>query len=434
MSDQQTINLAPTSNGSTVPLAPVSQPTRTKAEQINIVQTPATTGSSDSNWTGRSLGEYEIGPLLGAGGNGQVYSAIHKWLEMPVAIKFLMGVHPDDEVTAQRFRREATTNAKLIHPNLVRATDGGRVGSQLFLVTERVDGSDLSDLTRQHGRLSVPDACKVILEASKALQFVASNDAIHRDIKPSNIMVDRNGNVKVLDMGLARINNHSETMTETGQVMGTIDFMAPEQALDPRGVSFQADMYSLGCTFYFLLTGQVPYSSDEHDTLAAKLMAHMEATCKSIASFRSDVPRAIDDLIQRMIEKDPKRRPRSFAAVEEAVAEFAVNADLKAMVAGEHSTTSQTVNYSWSDKLADDIVHFAKVMGQYFLFLIGVLEFQPQTRPGQRRAFQLSFRWTKFALGIAFFWFVLWAMGFQFLFLGGTSERNPRAHYEETYW
>lgn len=426
MTAQATINLKPA-----MQLATANSTETNSTETVNtknVVQETLSNHLSGSHapgaidWTGQKLGEYDIGHLLGEGGNGQVYAAKHRWLEMPVAIKFLQNINLKDEALVGRFRREAMTSARLIHPNLVRATDGGSTGSQLFLVTELVKGMDLADLAAKVGQLPVPEACQIIFEASKALAFIASKDAIHRDIKPSNIMVDEDGHVKVLDMGLARMNNQSHTMTETGQVMGTIDYMSPEQALDPRHVDFRADMYSLGCTFYFLLTGFAPFNTDDHETLASKLLAHLDADYQPVHQIRADVPRVISELIGHMLAKNPIQRPKDFDAIQRVVGDFAKTADLPSLVQGKKATAESKRAYAWSDKMADDVVYGVRSIIQYFLLFVGILEFRPNTRTGSQNRFQFSFRWVKYFLGFCMMLGVLYFIGFDFLtFLGFRS-------------
>ncbi len=406
------------------------------ADSIPLHQDPtqprSQANAGQPDWSGKSLGEYEIGRLLGAGGNGQVFLARHRWLDIPVAVKFLAALNPGDESVVARFRREATTSAKLVHPNLIRATDGGMVGNQLFLVTEFVDGVDLSQLVGQHGPLSLNASCAIIHPVCQALGHAAARDVVHRDIKPSNIMLDRTGSIKVLDLGLARINNHSNTMTETGQVMGTVDFMAPEQAVDPRSVDFRADLYSLGCTFYFLLTGRAPFQTEQHETIGAKLLAHMEADYTPISRHRQDIPRPIADLIDRMLAKDPKQRPASFAVVQKAVERHAAAADLSQLVAGEtpHGTAAGT-GVSWSDRVADAIVDYCKLGLKHGLVVLGFLQVQPKTRPGGRTTFQPSFRWLKGVAALAAAGVALWATGFRFEWQ--EVPPHPDAEYSQEY-
>lgn len=390
-------------------------------QTVPLAETPTSAGPSPglapalapSTWAGQRLGEYEIGNLLGAGGNGQVFAARHRWLDIPVAIKFLASFHGQDAATIERFRREGMTSAKLIHPGLVRTTDGGMAGSHCFLVTEYVDGQDLAALLRSRGQLSIGQACSIIGGACEALGFIASRNAVHRDIKPSNIMVDVEGRVRILDFGLARTAANGQTMTETGQVMGTFDFMAPEQAVDPRKVDFRADLYSLGCTFYYLLTGQAPFQTDQHESIGAKLLAHIEGSITPIANFRKDVPRTIVDLIDQMLSSDPLRRPASFAEVQKVALAAAPPADLAALVGGHVAVLEKPPVADRMEQACDRILQGLAYVGQYLLVCLGVLQTAPKTRSSSRTRFQFSYRWLKVLAAIFMLGLFLWAVGFR---------------------
>ena len=259
---------------------------------------------------------------------------------MPVALKILHGVEPDDEESVNRFRREAMASARLMHPNLVRATDAGILDRHLFLVTDLVDGVDLNQLMDRQGELSVANVCELGRAACEGLQYLANHNTVHRDIKPSNIMVDREGQVRVLDLGLARNNDLSNSLTFEGQLMGTLDFMSPEQALSPKDVDFHADMYSMGCTLYFLLTGTAPFEDEQHETLAAKLMAHMEILATPIEKLRKGIPKPVARIVMAMLEKDPADRPASFDEVIKVLSHYTKKHNLSQLVAGNTENKS----------------------------------------------------------------------------------------------
>ena len=382
--------------------------------------------SAERPWSGRTLGEYEIGDLIGKGGNGEVYRGAHRWLDRGVAIKFLIGVRADDTETADRFRREAQVAAKLIHPNIVRATDGGVVGQQLFLVTDLVNGCDLSELVKRHSRLSVADVCELGVQAATALGFVAAQNTVHRDVKPSNLMLDHNGTVKLLDLGLARSMDHGDTMTATGQVMGTIDFMAPEQATDPRRVDHRADMYSLGCTLYFLLVGKAPFSTNHLDTLAAKLLATMESDPMPIKKFRRDVPAKLIRLIESMLDKEPNRRPIDFQAVIETLKTYAVGANLPLLTVDSTQPTNVTRDDkpSIASHVEDFVSTSSRTTGRLILRALGFLEPIPVMRPGQRQSYRFSFRWLKVVALVAGFAGFLWFTGFRIYTIDSPTPRG----------
>ena len=220
------------------------------------------------------LGEYELGERLGRGGNGTVYQAKHTRLGRTVAIKVLNRL--GDDRAAARFDREMLAIGSLSHPNVVTAMDAREIDGVHFLVMEHVDGKDLSNLVRHGGPVSVAECCEIIRQAAAGLHYISQAGLVHRDLKPSNLMLSRQGEIKILDLGLALLDAEHfsvDSLTHAGAVMGTIDYMAPEQAEDTHSVDIRADLYSLGATFYTLLTGQPPYSGAEFDTPMKKMAA-----------------------------------------------------------------------------------------------------------------------------------------------------------------
>ncbi len=286
-------------------------------------------------------------------------------------------------------------------------------GSHCYLVTEYVDGQDLAALAGNRGRLGLGEACTTVAGACEAPGFIASRNAVHRDIKPSNIMVDVEGRVRILDFGLTRTSANGQTMTETGQVMGKFDFIAPEQAVDPRQVDFRADLYSLGCTFYYLLTGQAPFQTDQHESIGAKLLAHMEGSFAPIASFRKEVPRAISDLIDQMLGSDPSRRPASFGEVQKVVLTAAPQADLAALVGGQTLIPGKAPVGDRIEQICDSLLKGLSLAFQYLLVCLGILQAVPRTRTNSRTRFQFSFRWLKVLAAIFMLGLLLWGMGFR---------------------
>ncbi|WP_182864686.1 serine/threonine protein kinase [Rhodopirellula sp. JC639] len=395
------------------------------------------------DWTGRLIGEYEIQKLIGQGAYGQVYHAIHRWLKLPVAIKVLQHVDANDKQTLDRFQREAQIAARLRHPNLVRCTDGGVVGDKMFLATDFVDGEDLRTLVRRHGPLGVAAASEIIRQTSLALQFIVDNDTIHRDIKPANIMLDRDGTVRVLDLGLARCSVGGETLTETGQIMGTLDYLAPEQAVDARRVDFRADLYSLGCTFYYLLTGQAPFSTADNSTMASKIHAHLESPPPRIKNFRCDVPRSVVALIDQLLEKSPERRPDSFRDVCRTLTPVAQPDCLARLLteSGENKVPNgarAARNASrWTQQIGDAITGMVVTLLRLPLIITGFLERRPPQRAGQSTSYHFSFRWLKSAMALGVLGFAVWYSGIEIvpvenasspLFEGRTVEPSPVKH------
>jgi serine/threonine protein kinase len=281
---------------------------------------------------GQRLLSYELGPRIGAGGMGVVYQATHVWLGRTVAIKFISAEVLSDPEAITRFRGEARAIGGLDHPNIVRATDAGCVDGVHFLVTEYIEGCDLAWLVKQRGPLAAAEACEVIRQAALGLQHAHEQGFVHRDVKPSNLRVDRSGVVKLLDFGLARMAAGQTTMTGTGQMLGTLDFLAPEQASDARNVDIRADIYSLGCTLYFLLTGSPPFSGPEYDTPASKIKGHLADPPQPMAGRCTRLPLAVTRCLQRMMAKDPRDRYRTPAEVVQAITPCVKNAGLGRLV------------------------------------------------------------------------------------------------------
>jgi serine/threonine protein kinase len=263
------------------------------------------------------FGEYRILDRIGEGGMGIVLKAEHQLTRRVVAVKVLAAGAMRAPNIVQRFYRELQTAARLNHPNIVAAYDAGQFKGNHYLVMEFVDGQSLSDLVHQRGPLPLGETLGYLIQAARGLQYAHEQGIVHRDIKPSNLLVDRQGVVKVLDMGLARLidtkdASHVESLTRTGLVMGTCDYMAPEQAVDSHRADHRADIYSLGCTLYRLLTGTVPFPADN---LMAALLAHREARVPVLRHIRPDLPPRLDTVFRRMLAKRPGDRYQSMTEV-----------------------------------------------------------------------------------------------------------------------
>lgn len=263
------------------------------------------------------LGNYVIQEKLGVGGMGVVYKARHRRMERVVALKVLPEHLSQDPKSVARFEREARAAAKLSHPHIVTAFDADQAGGVHFLVMEFIEGRDLSSLVKQNGPYSPVEAVRFTLQAARGLEYAHSQGVVHRDIKPSNLLLDPSGKVKILDLGLARIDLKGDAPTQTeltsvDECMGTFDYMAPEQALSAKHADERADIYSLGCTLFYLMIGRPIYAGD---SLAAKLFAHRDLPAPALREFIPGLPAELDEFYQRMLAKAVTDRPQSMREV-----------------------------------------------------------------------------------------------------------------------
>jgi eukaryotic-like serine/threonine-protein kinase len=284
-----------------------------------------------------SLGPYRILDWLGEGGVSQVFKAWHVPFASVVALKVIRPALQENPEAMRQFLFEARVMSQLSHPNIVRVVDVDPVGHPWFYSMEFVEGTDLGKLVQERGPLPVDQACHYIRQAALGLQHAHERGVVHRDIKPVNLLLceaegsQSLGLIKILDMGLARLEwsgkgggSYQGTPTGSfGQVLGTPDFMAPEQATDHRLADIRADIYSLGCTLYFLLAGQPPFPVK---SLAQKLVCHQAAQPNPIERIRKEVPPALVAVLQKMMAKAPAERHRTPASVSAALAKFAVPA------------------------------------------------------------------------------------------------------------
>lgn len=263
------------------------------------------------------LGNYVILDKLGQGGMGVVLKAEHKRMKRLVALKVLSPAFTKTPEALRRFQREVEAAAKLRHPNIVAADDADEAGGVHFLVMEYVEGSDLSALVKKSGPLPVEKALHCILQAARGLEYAHGEGVVHRDIKPANLLLDNKGTVKILDMGLARVEASAVAggqadLTSAGQIMGTIDYMAPEQALNTRLADQRADVYSLGISLWYLVTGTVPYGGE---TLMEKLMAHQTKPIPSLRQVCPQVSPALEAVFTKMVAKTPETRYQNMIEV-----------------------------------------------------------------------------------------------------------------------
>jgi serine/threonine protein kinase len=269
---------------------------------------------------GLLIGNYLILDKLGQGGMGMVFKARHRTLGRLGALKILPPSFTRDRGAVMRFRREFEAAGRLRHLNLVAAFEADEDRGVNFLVMDYVQGINLDRVVAEHGPLPLAEAVDYLIQSARGLEAAHENGIVHRDIKPANLMLDRHGTVRVLDLGLARIvdpgnafnSSVAGRLTQTGVYMGTIDYMAPEQAEDSHNVDHRADIYSLGCTFYFLLSGREPFPGP---TILRRMVAHQEHPAPSLRAIRPDVSPALEAAYQKMMSKKPEDRPASMSEV-----------------------------------------------------------------------------------------------------------------------
>lgn len=254
---------------------------------------------------GRIVGGYQLVRPLAKGGMGEVYEAWHVRLNRRAALKLLSRDLARDEMFLRRFEREARTAAAINHPNIIQVFDFGTADGEAFLAMEFIDGEDLSQRVTQRGALPLEDGLRIAEDVAGALKAAHSRGVIHRDIKPANILLTKDGVAKLSDLGLARRVVDDVTLTATGVGIGTPHFMSPEQARDAHRVDHRADIYSLGITLLYLLTGRRPF---EGDTSLAVLMAHAEKPLPTGADLGTPLPARVEKLIRHLAAKQPQQR------------------------------------------------------------------------------------------------------------------------------
>ncbi len=285
------------------------------------VSSPPSGGETQAAaWQGfPHLGNYTIARMIGQGGMGTVFQAMHRRMNRVVAVKVLSPSVTRTREMLERFEREVQTAARLIHPNIVTAYDADQSRGIHFLVMEYVDGVDLARYVGERGRLPFEHVIDLIQQAARGLAYAHGRGVVHRDIKPANLMLDARGTLRILDLGLARADgpalaeNHAAggtsgartDLTQAGWVVGTVDYMAPEQAADAKDADPRSDIYSLGCTLFFLLTARPPYAGQ---TSTERLQAHRHGPVPALRAARPDVPDELDRVFRRMVAKNPAER------------------------------------------------------------------------------------------------------------------------------
>ncbi len=303
----------------------------------------------------RELGVYELLKPLGRGGMGAVYLANHRQLKKQVAIKLLPIMSAEDSEVRARFQREIRVVGRLNHPSIVAATDAGEIDGTQFLVMEYVPGLDLSRLARLLGKLPVADACELIRQVALGLSCAHAEGVVHRDVKPSNLMLDETGHIRILDFGLAQLSFWDEAsvdLTTVGQLMGTLDYMAPEQGEFGGNVDYRADLYALGATLFRLLCGRPPLAAAPNQSPLEKLRLLANHQPPKLDTLRPEAPPGLVALVGSLLSRSPQDRPASAAHVAEQLAAFTESSDLVGLLKRAQSKAAESPEVLKPEKLA----------------------------------------------------------------------------------
>jgi serine/threonine-protein kinase len=270
---------------------------------------------------GETIAErYELEEVIGQGGMSTVYKAHDSLLERNVALKVLHQQYNEDEDFVERFKREARSVAQLQHPNIVTVIDRGEEAGRQYIVFEFIDGENLKELVVRKGRLDLRAALEIALEVARGLAFAHDHGLVHRDVKPQNVLLNGDGGAKVTDFGIARSLDVDHGVTQTGTILGTSNYIAPEQA-SGRPVDVHTDVYSLGIVLYEMLTGELPFPGE---SFVAVAMKHIQEPAPNVLDVRGDLPLRVAEMIDRALEKEPEHRfPTMDAFAEEIEANLA---------------------------------------------------------------------------------------------------------------
>ena len=277
-------------------------------------------------WRGFTIGKFKLLERVGVGGMGQVFLCEHMFMKRRVAVKVLPPAKADQPAALGRFYREARAAGSLDHPNIVRTHDIDQDGNLHFIVMDYVDGPNLLDIVKKFGPMDISRAVSYMYQVANGLDYAFRSSLIHRDIKPGNVLIDRQGVARILDLGLARfINDHGDQLTlkyDDKIVLGTADYVAPEQVANSHSVDIRADIYALGATFYFLLAGHPPFPTG---TVSQKLLWHRTKDPTPIRQIRPEVPEGLAVIVGKMMAKDPKARYQTPAQVAADLEPFLAN-------------------------------------------------------------------------------------------------------------
>jgi serine/threonine protein kinase len=280
---------------------------------------------------GRALGPYQLERFVGGGGMGAVFRALDTTLDRVVAVKVLSRQQSADDEMLKRFKNEAQSAARLDHENIGRVHAVGSDDGWHYIVFEFIEGTNLRDVVNTEGPFDLPRAIDITIQIADALEHASQRDVVHRDIKPSNIIITPAGRARIVDMGLARLHHVAgdQDLTVSGMTLGTFDYISPEQARDPRSADARSDLYSLGCTVFFMLAGRPPFADG---TMVQKLLQHQQDAPPAIETLRPDVPGRFGAILARLMEKDPADRYQRPADLVADLVAFADDAGIELAV------------------------------------------------------------------------------------------------------
>jgi urea transport system substrate-binding protein len=300
---------------------------------------------------------YRVLGMLGRGGMGTVYRAEQRLLERPVVLKVIRPELVANANAVQRFQREARLAARMAHPNVVAVYEAEEFASTQLLVMEFIEGVNLAELVNERGLLPIAESCELIRQTAIGLEYIHSQGLVHRDIKPHNLLVSRTGQVKILDLGLATLKGGpkpaANELTADRQFLGTVDYAAPEQWESSRDVDIRADIYSLGCTFYYLLAGESPFPHKKYSTLMQQMWAHSQAPLPPIRELRPDLPEEIASILGRMLAKNRDERFAHPEEVAAALAPFTQDCNLAEYIGTARRTTTSKLDLSRVSSVRD---------------------------------------------------------------------------------
>lgn len=331
----------------------------------------------------RTIGQYQLFKSIGRGGGGEVFEARHTLLRRRVAVKLLSKQHSGSDVARQRFFREMESIGQLDDPNIVHAYDAGEVEGTLYLAMELVDGENVESLARRIGPLPVSAACEIIRQAALGLHHIHMSGLVHRDLKPSNLLISGN-QVKIADLGLALLvvgeGLDSSRLTGHLTVLGTADYMAPEQAEKSHRVDIRADIYSLGCTLFRLLAGRPPFSDAENSTPVRKMWAHASQPVPDIRDVRSDIPDALAHLVRTLMSKERDDRISEPSELANALLPYCAPLEISTAQAMTNERTNGAPRSGSSGKVKTEPLKADSTMA-----LLSGVQIQSQPRRRRRR-------------------------------------------------